>query len=108
MIARYRKSIYKLTQLLRALESNPSDCDLLLLLQWELIARIRRTERRIAELKERKRILDQEKNMAGIPRPYRKPSSKKLHRHRQPFRMPNGCYLSGGDGIGVVAPTNSS
>lgn len=65
MLTRYRQSIYKLTDMLRALEANPADYDLLFDLQKELLSRIKRTDARIALLKETRKTLIQQKK-AGL------------------------------------------
>jgi hypothetical protein len=64
MLGHHKKSFFKLTGLLRTLEADQSNYILLLQLQRELISRIRRTEQRIAELKEQKRTLNQLKKVA--------------------------------------------
>jgi hypothetical protein len=61
VFAPFKKSIYKLTGLLRSLEANPSDCEILLNLQRALVTRIRRTEGRIAQLKLQRALLNQQK-----------------------------------------------
>lgn len=61
MLTRYRQSIYKLTDMLRALEANPEDFGLLLDLQKGLLARIKRTDARIATLKAKRKTLVQQK-----------------------------------------------
>jgi hypothetical protein len=61
MLSRYRSSIYKLTDMLRALESTPSDYALLFDLQKELLSRIKRIDARIAALKAKRRALVQQK-----------------------------------------------
>lgn len=67
MLSRYRPSIYKLTEMLRALEANQSDWALLFNLQKELLSRIKRTDARVAALKSKRRALVQQKN-AGSPK----------------------------------------
>lgn len=61
MLSRYRPSIYKLTEMLRALEASPSDYALLFDLQKELLSRIKRTDARIAALKVKRKALVQQK-----------------------------------------------
>lgn len=61
MLSRYRPSIYKLTDLLRALEASPSGYALLFDLQKELLSRIKRTDARIAALKTKRNALVQQK-----------------------------------------------
>lgn len=61
MLPRYRVSIYKLTNMLRALEASPSDYALLFDLQKELLSRIKRTDARIAALKAKRKALVQQK-----------------------------------------------
>lgn len=61
MLGCYKKSFFKLTAMLRMLEADQSNYLLLLQLQRELVSRIRRTEQKIAKLKELKRTLNQEK-----------------------------------------------
>jgi hypothetical protein len=66
VVALYKKSIHKLTELLRALEANRGDYKLLLRLQRELVVRIKRTDQRIAALKQRKRALNKKKRTGGM------------------------------------------
>ncbi len=66
MLARYQKSIYKLVALLRKIQLNPEDLDTLLQIQREVIIRIRRTDKRIADLKALKRHLVGEKRRGGL------------------------------------------
>jgi hypothetical protein len=61
MLSRYRPSIYKLTEMLRALEASPSDYALLFSLQKELLSRIKRTDARVAALKEKRNVLVKQK-----------------------------------------------
>jgi hypothetical protein len=61
MLSRYRPSIYKLTDMLRALEESTSDYALLFDLQKELLSRIKRTDARIAALKAKRKALVQRK-----------------------------------------------
>ncbi len=61
MVTRQKKSLYKLTEMLRLLEKNPHDYALLLRLQRALVAVIKRSDQRIAELKQRKCTLIQER-----------------------------------------------
>lgn len=61
MLSRYRPSIYKLTEMLRALEASPSNYALLFDLQKELLSRIKRTDARIAALKAKRKALVQQK-----------------------------------------------
>ena len=67
MLTRYRQSFYRLTHMLRALEANPEDFDVLFDLQKELLAKIKRTDARIATLKAKRRVLVQQKK-AGLSR----------------------------------------
>lgn len=65
MLSHYRPSIYKLTDMLRALEASPSDYALLFDLQKELLSRIKRTDARIVALKaKRKAHVQQKKSRA--------------------------------------------
>ncbi|AJX97302.1 hypothetical protein BG24_3084 [Burkholderia pseudomallei PB08298010] len=66
MLARYQKSIYKLVALLRRIQLDPEDLDTLLQIQREIITRIRRTDKRIADLKALKRHLIGEKKRGGV------------------------------------------
>ncbi|PFH20970.1 hypothetical protein BX604_5395 [Burkholderia sp. JKS000303] len=66
MLARYRKSISKLVTLLRKVQSNPENFDQLLVLQREIVSRIRRTDQRVAELKSLKRELTRGKRGGGL------------------------------------------
>lgn len=66
VLARYRNSIYKLMALLRKVQSNSEDLDLLLQLQHEIVSRIRRTDQRIAGLKILKRQLMSEKRRGSV------------------------------------------
>jgi hypothetical protein len=66
VLARYRKSIYRLVALLRKIQSDPEDLDMLLQMQREIITRIRRTDQRIAELKALKRHLTGEKKRGSL------------------------------------------
>lgn len=66
MLARYRKSIFKLVALLRDLQSNPENLKTLLELQRGILSRIRRTDQRIAELKSLKRDMTRAKKRGGL------------------------------------------
>ena len=57
MFARYKTSMFKVVTLLRELEANPTDYELLLRLQRALVARIKRAERRVAALKQERHAL---------------------------------------------------
>ena len=59
MLYRYRQSIYKLTEMLRALQANSESMALLFELQAALLTRIKRTDARIAMLKTKRKSLIQ-------------------------------------------------
>ena len=61
MFPKHRKSICKLTQILRGLEENVENYEMLLALQRALVDRLRRTEKRIATLKQQCVTLNQQK-----------------------------------------------
>ena len=78
MHGRYKKTVLRVTSLLRELEQDPKDLKVLLKLQRELIRLIRRTEQRISSIRADLAVAKGQLRGGRLPKEQSRPLKKRI------------------------------